>query len=272
MKLIKDIVELYRKVSAELPDDVVEKLKKVKEKGLAADVLKSILDNVKLAKEKGLPICQDTGVPVFYVNYHDGKQKEFVKAINEATRIATEKGYLRQNAVDPITGENIGNIPRIYFHHWDKDFLEINLMLKGAGSENVGMIYSLPDHSLDAERDVNGIKKCVIDAMFKAQGNGCSPNILGVGVGGSKTSAMELAKKQLLRKLDDVNEDKVLAKIEEELYDELNKLGIGPMGLGGNTTVLGVKIGKQMRHPASFFVAVSFMCWACRRGSLIINK
>ncbi len=271
MDLTKAIVELYRKASSELPDDVVAALKKVHEKGLASDILKIILKNTSLAKEKKLPICQDSGIPVFYVNYHDGKQKDFVKAIYDGTKIATSKNYLRPNAVDPITGENVGNVPLLYFHHWDKDFLQIDLILKGGGSENVGAVYSLPDLSLNASRDIAGIKKCVIDAMFKAQGNGCSPNILGVGIGGSKSSAMALAKKQLLRKLDEVNDDEVLAKMENELYSDLNKLGIGPMGLGGNTTVLGVKIGKQLRHPASFFVAISFMCWACRRQSLIIK-
>jgi len=277
MKLADSVFELYKNVSCSLPDDVVEGLRKAenKEKGLAKNIINGILANIQLAKESSLPICQDTGVPVFYVNYN-GSQKEIKEAIISATRKATEKNFLRPNAVDPITGENTGNnigenFPVVYFHHWDNDFLRIELMLKGGGSENIGMLYSLPDSNLNAGRDVNGIKKCVIDAMFKAQGKGCSPNIVGVGIGGSKTAAMALAKRQLLRKVDDVNDDKDLAGIEEELFEKLNKLGIGPMGLGGGATVLGVKAAKQHRHPASFFVAVSFMCWACRRGSLIVK-
>lgn len=279
MRLVDSIVELYKKVSTELPEDVVKALKKAKDKeknNLAINILDGILENIELAKNKALPICQDTGIPIFYVNYNKGSQNELRKAIIEATKIATEKNYLRPNAVDPITGKNSGdnigeNFPMVHFHEWDKDCLEINLMLKGGGSENIGMVYSLPDSSLNAGRDIDGIKKCVIDAMFRAQGNGCSPNILGIGIGGSKSGAMALAKKQLLRKVDDVNEDKELAQMENGLYEKLNMLGIGPMGLGGNVTVLGVKIGKQHRHPASFFVAVSFMCWACRRGKIIIK-
>ena len=278
-QLVNSILGLYKKVSSELPEDVVKSLEdaKGKEKNpTATNILKGVLENIELAKKNSLPLCQDTGVPIFYVNYSKGNQKEFKKAIIEATKIATQKNYLRPNAVDAVIGRNSGNnvgenIPVIYFNQWDKDFVKIELMLKGGGSENIGIMYSLPDSSLNAGRDIEGIKKCVIDAMFKAQGKGCSPNIIGVGIGGTKAMAMVLAEKQLLRKVDDANEDKELAQMENDLYEKLNKLGIGPMGLGGNITVLGVKIGKQHRHPASFFVAVSFMCWACRRGRIIIK-
>lgn len=272
MRLADSVFELYKKVSCVLPDDVVGKIKESKEDNVAAqNIIDGILTNIQLAKDKGLPICQDTGVPVFYVNY-SGSQKEIREAIIIATKKATEENLLRPNAVDSLTGENTGsNSPKIFFNEWDKESLEIDLMLKGGGSENIGRVYSLPDSSLNAGRDVSGIKKCVIDSMFKAQGKGCSPNILGVGIGGMKSDAMALAQKQLLRKVDDVNEDNELAEIEKDLYSKLNELGIGPMGLGGELTALAVKVAKQDRHPASFFVAVSFMCWACRRGKLIVN-
>ena len=144
-------------------------------------------------------------------------------------------------------------------------------MLKGGGSENVSCQYSLPDEKINAGRDLNGVKKCVIDAVQKAQGLGCPPSIIGVGIGGDRANSYKLAKEQLFRKLNDNNKDEVLAKLEDELCKKLNFLGIGPMGLGGKTTVLSVKIGAVDRIPASFFVSIAYMCWAARRGSLIIR-
>ena len=279
MELVNAVVELYKKASTELPEDIVKAIKKAKENNkIALDILNDILKNIKLAKQGKKPICQDTGTPIFYVYYSKKfSQKELRESIIEATKIAAKEIPLRPNAVDPIENKNTGNnvgigIPIINFEEWDNDFLKIDLMLKGGGSENVSMEYNLPDNSINAGRDIEGIKKCVIDAMFKAQGKGCSPNILGVGIGGTKDMAIKLAKKQLFRRLDDNNKDKRLDKTEKELLVAINDLGIGPLGLGGKTTALGVKIGKMHRHPACFFVAVSFMCWACRRKSLIYNS
>ena len=280
MGLTNAITELYRKAATELPNDITLALKNSlnNEDNNAKNILNDILKNIELAKQQQKPICQDTGTPIFYVNYNRKfSQKELRGSIIEATKQATKIVPLRPNAVDPLTGKNSGdntgiNIPVIHFNEWNKDFLEISLMLKGGGSENISQEYKLPNSSLQAGRDINGIKKCIIDAMFKAQGKGCSPNIIGVGIGGTKDVAISLAKKQLLRKLDDKNNDEQLMEIENDMLDKVNKLGIGPIGLGGKTTALDVKIAKQHRHPASFFIAVSFMCWACRRKTLIFRE
>ncbi len=274
--ITSSVVELYRKAATSLPDDIVRGLSNAaseEDNETSANVLKDILENIKLAKDEGKPMCQDTGTPIFFVKYScKFSQIELRRAIVEATKIATAEIPLRPNAVDPISGKNTsGNEPVIYFEEWDKDSLQIYLMLKGGGSENIGREYKLPDDSLGAGRDVEGVKKCVVDAMFKAQGKGCSPNIIGVGIGGTKEQAILLAKKQLLRRLDDKNIDTELGKLEDELLVDVNKLGIGALGLGGKVSALGVKVGKMNRHPASFFVAVSFMCWASRKSRLEIN-
>ena len=212
MGLVNDIVGLYREAATLLPEDVVDGLSRaasVENDSTSADVLKDILENIKLAKDEGKPMCQDTGTPIFFVSYSNKfSQKELKWAIVEATKIATTEIPLRPNAVDPLSGKNTGgNEPVIYFEEWDKEGLQIDLMLKGGGSENIGREYKLPDDSLKSGRDVDGIRKCVIDAMFKAQGKGCSPNIIGVGIGGVKEQAIILAKQQLLRRLDDKNSD-----------------------------------------------------------------
>jgi fumarate hydratase class I len=282
MDLIKAIVELYKKTSTELPDDVVVALKKAKgnekKKSIAFSVLDVILKNINLAKNNSRPICEDSGMPTFYVYYNkDYSADELKKIIFRATSIATKKNYLRENAVNSLTNKNTktgfgNNIPIINFNECDDKFLKIDLMLKGGGSENVSMQYSLPDINLNADRDLDGIKKCIIDAVKKAQGFGCPPGIIGVGIGGDRASSYDLAKKQLFRKLNDKNNNKMLEKLENDLYKKLNLLGIGPMGLGGKTTVLGVKAAAIDRIPASFFVSVAYMCWACRRKSLVIKQ
>ena len=280
-KLTAAVAGLYRKVSTELPADVIEALKNAKnneDKDSAAfNAIGLILKNTEAAKNGSTAVCQDTGMPTFYVYYPKGSLiTKIKKSIIDATKIATEKGHLRPNAVNSITGKNTGNgagnnIPIINFAEWGNNFLRMELILKGGGSENVSCQYSLPDERLNAGRDLNGIKKCVIDAVQKAQGLGCPPSIIGVGIGGDRANSYKLAKEQLFRKLNDYNKDEVLAKLEGELCKKLNSLGIGPMGLGGKTTVLSVKIGAVDRIPASFFVSIAYMCWAARRGSLIIR-
>jgi fumarate hydratase class I len=282
MDFTKYFCELITRVSTDLPSDVENKLQKQMEKEApgspARATLKTILENIDIARENKLPICQDTGALIFYINYPEGKynEKNFYDAILSATREVTKNSILRPNAVDSLTGKNSGDntgygSPYINFHQWDKDYIEVKLMLKGGGSENCGTQYKLPDGILKAGRNPEGVKKCVIDAVYQAQGQGCAPGIIGVAIGGNRDSAYKLSKEVLFRKLDEKNDNPELALLEEELYNELNSLNIGPMGLGGKTTVLGVKIGNLHRLPACYFVSISYMCWACRRHTMIIR-
>jgi len=264
------IVELYRRCATVLPSDIVDGLKKALENEdseSSKEVLKTILENIEIAKQESKPICQDTGTPFFYVFYNkDQSESEIKKIIEEGTIEATENIPLRPNTVDSVSGKNIGNKPVFHFEEGEK--FGISLLMKGGGSENVSLVYSLPNNKLKANRDLDGVKKCVLDAVFKAQGKGCPPYIIGVAIGGNIEEVAFLSKKQLLRDLNDANEDEGLSKVEKELLESINKLGIGPLGLGGKTTALGVKIAKSYRHPASFFVGISFGCWALRRAFL----
>lgn len=279
LKLRDGIVELYRKVATSLPPDVEDSLKAAcvseKKGSNARYALEVILENIRIARETARPICQDTGVPVFYVKTPIGlSQIELEKTIIEATRIATEKVPLRPNAVDIITDKNTGDntgigFPVIYFRETPDSTLSIDLMLKGSGCENVGQTYKLPKEELKADRDLDGVRKCVLDAVYRAQGRGCSPYTIGVGIGAAKDQVTRLAKEQLMRRLTDTNNIEVLFKLEKRLLKEINTLGIGPLGFGGKTTALGVNIGVNHRHPASYFVDISVCCWASRRGRLI---
>jgi len=279
LKLRDGIVELYKKVATSLPPDVREAM----ESGLAREAEGSTafstlavqIENMKLARETVRPVCQDTGVPTFWVKVPIGlSHGEMKNTIIEATRLATEKVPLRPNAVDIITDKNSGDntgigFPVIYIEETRESTLTVDLMLKGAGCENAGQTYKLPVEELNAERDFDGIRKCVLDTVQKVQGRGCPPYILGVGIGAAKDQVTRLAKEQLMRRLNDVNKIDRLAALETRILNEINELGIGPMGLGGRTTALGVKIGVNHRHPASYFVDVSVSCWATRRGRLI---
>jgi len=288
MRRVEPIVELYRRMSCELPADVMAALEAALEReekdSVAADALRMILENIRLARESSRPMCQDTGTPVFYVTRPQrAGEAEIRSAILEATREATRLGYLRPNAVNAVTGENSGDntgseFPIIHIEEARpddpaavRDEVIIDAMLKGGGCENVGRRYKLPDASLGAARDLDGVRRCVLDAVHQAQGRGCPPYILGVAVGGARDATAALAKKQLLRKLDDASPVKALAELEERLRDEANSLGIGPAGLGGRTTLLGVKLAAQHRHCACYFVEVCFGCWAMRRGRLLLR-
>ncbi len=272
--------ELIRRASTTLPKDVEAKLRAaadVEGDTAAGTTLRQMLDNAAQAEVASTPICQDTGTPIFYVDYGpDQRQKPLTEAIRAAAAAATKKYYLRPNAVDPLSGKNSGDntgngFPYIHFHEMDEPGLKVRLMLKGGGSENVGAQYRLPDSRLHAGRDMEGVRKCIIDAVFEAQGKGCAPGTVSVGIGGDRGSSFIESKEQLFRQLDDTNENPELATMEQKLYGELNELGIGPMGFGGKTTVLGVKIGLRHRVPACYFVSVSYVCWAYRRASMVLK-
>jgi fumarate hydratase class I len=237
------------------------------------------LKNVELARQNSTPICQDTGTPIFYVRYPEGwSTRRLREQIRNALAEATRRSYMRPNAVDALTGKNTGNnlgdddFPFIHFEEVGVDEpLVIELMLKGGGCENVGAQYSLPDARLGAGRDLAGVRKVVLDAVHKAQGQGCAPGILGVAIGGDRGSSYLASKEVLFQSMDESNPDPKLAELEQRLTEEANQLGIGPMGFGGKTTVLGTKITGLHRLPASYFVTVSYMCWAYRRRRMIVK-
>jgi fumarate hydratase class I len=236
-----------------------------------------IKDNMDLAKFKSQPLCQDTGTVIFFVYHPPGfHQNAFKDLIKKAVTESTKKGYLRQNSVNSLTGENAGtNLgeghPSIHFYETKGKEVEVKLVLKGGGCENVSAQYSLPDTTLGAGRDLEGVRKVVIDAVYKAQGKGCGPGALGVCIGGDRADSAYAAKKQLLRKLDDKNSIADLAKLESEIVETCNKLGIGPMGFGGKTTLISCKMTHANRVPASFFVSISYMCWAFRRQGVVLD-
>ena len=278
----KAVTELIRKVATQLPVDVVEAMENARdneEEGSPANsVLAYMLKNVDAARSNSTPICQDTGTNIYFITIPEGVSlRKIESAIVDATRVATEKTYLRPNAVDSVTGKNSGDNTGImapYFHYeeWDEPTIKVELMLKGGGCENVSDQYKLPDSRLKADRNLDGVYKCIIDAINKAQGLGCAPGVAGIGIGGDRASGMIVAKKQLFRKLNDTNPDPELEKLENRLYTDLNKLGIGPMGFGGLTTMLGVKIGAAHRLPASFFVSLAYSCWADRRNTMLYTE
>ncbi len=278
LDLTNDFVELVRRAATVLPADMEEALTRAKadeSPGSAAEgALEAILKNVQMAREYSTPVCQDTGTPIFEIHYPVGvSTRALAEQIRRAVVMATERSYLRPNAVDSLTGKNSGNntgedFPTLHFHEWEKDFIHVDLLLKGGGCENVSTQYKLPDARLKAGRDLEGVRRVVLDAVHQAQGKGCAPGVLGVAIGGDRGSSYIKSKQQLLRKLDDKNPNEELATLEEQLYQEANQLGIGPMGFGGKTTVLGVKVGTQHRLPASYFVSVAYMCWANRRASM----
>ncbi len=277
--LTEQILELVRLTSTDLPPDVEEKLRKSKEQedqGSAAEgALNTILKNVEMAREKSTPICQDTGTPIFYVSYPEGWSTRKLSAqIKQAVVEATAQAYLRPNSVNTLTGKNTGDnsgdehYPSIHFQEIEGDELTIDLMLKGGGCENVSTQYKLPDMSLTAGRDLDGVRKTALDAITKAQGKGCAPGTLGIAIGGDRGSSFAASKEVLLRKLDDKNTDKTLSELEEKITNQANELDIGPMGFRGKTTVLGTKIKNLHRLPASYFVSISYMCWAFRRRQM----
>lgn len=280
MKTADKILALIRETSSSLPDDVEKAILSAmrrEESGSSAKmILKTILDNCALARANATPLCQDTGTLTFFVDSRLRKKVDR-KVISEAARKATEKGYLRKNCIDSVDGksydDNVAEGAPV-IHYFEPESCDskptVTLIMKGGGSENMSRQYSLPDSTLGAGRDLKGVEKCVLNAVVKTQGYGCAPGILGVCIGGDRATGYEIAKEQLLRGLADSSKDPRLAKMEKSILKKANSLGIGPMGLGGKTTLLGVKIASRPRVPASFFVTVAYMCWAARRRTVEI--
>jgi fumarate hydratase, class I len=280
-KLRDGFLELLRRTATDLPADVEQALAAARdgeEPGSSAHgVMQNILENVRLARERSTPICQDTGTILLHVHVPRGSDDRAVREAFEAAVAAATKGYyLRPNAVDPRTGKNSGNnlgvnAPVLHFEPWDSDKIHAQLLLKGGGSENVSTQFKLPDSQLKAGRDLDGIRRIVLKAIFDAQGKGCSPGVIGVAIGGDRMSGYQLAKQQLFRKIGQRSIDTEIAQLETKLLSEANSLGIGPMGLGGKSTVLDVFVASQHRHPATFYVTVAYMCWACRRRTVTFS-
>ena len=278
--LTQQILELVRLAATDLPPDVEAAIRKSVDDeapgSAARGALETIIQNIALARQNQTPICQDTGTPIFYVYHPEGwSTRKLREQIEAAVVQATQKAYLRPNSVNSLTGKNSGNnlggdyFPTVHFTEIDGDTLTIDLMLKGGGCENVGAQYSLPNSALGAGRDLAGVRKVVLDAVHKAQGKGCAPGILGVAIGGDRGSSYYASKEVLFRQMDEKSEDPQLAELEDRLTEEANQLGIGPMGFGGKTTVLGTKITHLNRLPASYFVSISYMCWAYRRRRMV---
>ena len=242
----------------------------------AGFVLGTLLRNASCAREGGVPMCQDTGTLTFWFDVPPATDAMALEAAaREAVARATASGFLRQNTILEPSGEsrpdNLSPThPVVHVRFAERDNIRVRLLLKGGGSENMSRQYSLPDGELGAGRDLEGVRRCLLDAVCRAQGNGCAPGILGVCIGGDRATGYELAKEQLLRPLPDVSPDPALAALERCVFAEANSLGIGPMGLGGGTTLLGVKIAGASRLPASYFVTVAYICWACRKGEAIL--
>ncbi|WP_243291616.1 fumarate hydratase [Bacillus sp. FJAT-47783] len=283
-KLFESMYELIVETSTNLPKDVRRAIYKAKLNENAgtrsAMSLATISDNIKMADEKVSPICQDTGLPTFKIKVPVGVNQLKVKeVIKEAIVKATKDGKLRPNSVDSLTGKNSGDnlgegLPVMKFEQWEKDYMDVRLILKGGGCENKNIQYSLPcelEGLGRAGRDLDGIRKCIMHSIYQAQGQGCSAGFIGVGIGGDRSSGYDLAKEQLFRSVDDVNSNEDLRKLEEYVMENANKLGIGTMGFGGETTLLGCKVGVMNRIPASFFVSVAYNCWAFRRLGVKID-
>ena len=273
--IVNRIAELIHETSSSLPDDAEQALRKAlrrEVKGSSARlVLETLLQNVALARAAGTPVCQDTGTLTFFVS-ENLRRTVTPERIAAAVAAATEKGWLRRNTNDAVTGKSIDSnvCPGAPVIHYTLDSeSKVRLIMKGGGSENMSQQFSLPDASLGAGRDLEGVRRAVLAAVQHAQGYGCAPGILGVCIGGDRASGFEEAKHQLLRNLGDTNPVPALAKLERRILREANSLGIGPMGLSGKTTLLAVKIGARPRVPASFFVTVAYLCWAARRRTII---
>jgi len=282
--LEESLIELITQTSTNLPPDVRQAMGAAihgEAPGTqASQALGIIASNIDMAANDEGPICQDTGMPTFDVHTPVGiNQIAIKKAIRAAVAEATRRGKLRPNSVDSLTGKNSGDnlgaeTPVIHFEQWEQDEIEVKLILKGGGCENKNIQYSLPcelDHMGKAGRDLEGVRKCILHSVWQAQGQGCAPGAVGVCIGSDRAHGYTLAKYQLFRTLDDVNPVPELARLEAEIMDEANRIGVGAMGFGGNVSLIGCKIAAANRLPASFFVSVAYDCWAYRRLGIRID-
>src|SRR5271166_6267356 len=276
--LANSLLELITQTSTNLPPDVRAAMSLAAggetPATQSAQALGIILSNIDMAADDEGPICQDTGMPTFLVHTPVGVNQMVVKkAIREAVAEATRRGKLRPNSVDSLTGKNSGDnlgeeTPVIHFDQWEENEIEVKLILKGGGCENKNIQYSLPcelEHLGRADRNLEGVRKCLLHAVWQAQGQGCAPGALGVCIGSDRAHGYDLAKEQLFRTLDDTNPVPELADLEAEVMEEANRIGVGAMGFGGKASLIGCKVMAANRLPASFFVSVAYDCWAYRR-------
>jgi len=277
----KNILELIRRTSTDLPADVElglrGALKRERKGSHAWWVLSQVLQSIELSRRNSDPICQDTGTLLFYVRVPVGFDTNAIVArTRTAISKATRRGYLRQNTLDAVSGApfetNIApGSPVFHFQQGARKNIDVRLIMKGGGCENVGLQYSLPDQRLGANRDMAGVRRCILDAVYQAQGKGCAPGVLGICVGGDRATGMEHAKEQFLRKLGEKSPVLALERLERRVLRDAQRLEIGPMGLGGRTTLMSVKLSALSRLPASYFVSVSYMCWAFRRRGAVLG-
>jgi fumarate hydratase subunit alpha len=269
------IILLIKKAETELPQDVIVALEHayIIEEGIAKKQIETILKNIALAKKSGRPMCQDTGIQTFFITI--GVDSPFMKNIKQilldAVKKATIEIPLRPNTVDPFTRKNLGDntgdyIPAITWEISTGSDVRITALPKGGGSENMSRLGMLKPGV-----GIEGVKDFIVDEVIKAGGSPCPPTVIGVGIGGGADIALKLAKTALLRPVGERHHEKPIAIIEKELIKRINGSGIGPMGLGGKTTVLDVHIEKAHRHPASLPVGISVQCWASRRSTMLIH-
>ena len=268
------VCEIYKEAAIILPDDIKKALQDAydnEESDIARLNIKSILKNLELAQQNEIPMCQDTGLPIIFVKLGKVQVENLEQGIIDGVKLATETVPLRTNVVDPLTRKNTGNnigkgIPQINVELTDEPVLELTVFPKGFGSENNNKLAML----LPGE-GVEGIKKFFEESILSAGGKPCPPTVIGVGIGGSSDMVMKLAKKALLRPIDQKNEDERLSKLENELLEIANSTGIGPMGLGGKTTVLGVNVELVDTHTAGLPVGICVQCWAARHATCVLT-
>ena len=275
------LAELIRRTTSDLPADVEAALRSAAAaepaQSQAAVLLQSLVENTCLARGQSTPLCQDTGTLTFFWQVPRATDtRALEQAAREAVALATQKGGLRRNTIETLSGKSVDtnvaeDCPVCHFEQADTESVEVWLLQKGGGSENMSNQFSLPDEELGAGRDLDGVRKCLLHAVWRAQGFGCAPGVLGVCIGSDRAEGFLVAKRQLLRPLSDVAPEPELAVLERRVLAEANQLGIGPMGLGGKTTLLGVKVAARPRLPASYFVTVAYLCWACRRRGVRVT-
>ena len=281
------LTELIRRTTSDLPADAEAALCRAADvespDSQAALILRALAENIVLARQQSTPLCQDTGTLTFFWEVPPGTDTAALEqAARDAVARATRNGWLRRNTIDTLTGRSVDSnvaegCPVCHFEQRAADEghaagIEVWLLQKGGGSENMSRQFSLPDETLGAGRDLEGVRRCLLHAVWQTQGFGCAPGVLGVCIGADRAEGFLVAKRQLLRSLDDAAPEPELAALERRVLEEANALGIGPMGMGGATTLLGVKIAARTRLPASYFVTVAYLCWACRRRGLRVSS